>query len=392
LSSPGPDLLDVIVVGGGAAGGAAACHLAALGRSVLVVDQAPFPRHKPCGGGMAASVQHWFPFDLSPVVEAVIERVRFTWDLDDPVIAELPGSSPFWIVRRSRLDAFLVEQALAAGAGFEPGVRVQRIEKAAEHWCLDVVASEGDGQPRQLRARAVVLADGSGSRHAAALGLGPRQPRYATTVSVEVEGTVQNPGTAHFGFGLVPQGFCWAFPREGGFSIGLGHFIGRPLEETAALEEADAVLNRLLPSLGFAAGSGERCQGRLRVWDGHHPLHGDGIVVAGDAASLCDPFLAEGLRPALLSGCRAAEAMQRWLNGDQMALAGYSTAMRQQWGESMAWGRRIAQVFYRVPRVGYQLGIKRPTAPQRIAQILSGEMGYGDIAQRAIRRLLFQRG
>jgi hypothetical protein len=66
--------------------------------------------------------------------------------------------------------------------------------------------------------------------------------------------------------------------------------------------------------------------------------------------------------------------------------------MRQQWGESMAWGRRIAQVFYRVPRVGYQLGIKRPTAPQRIAQILSGEMGYGDIAQRAIRRLLFQRG
>jgi hypothetical protein len=46
-------------------------------------------------------------------------------------------------------------------------------------------------------------------------------------------------------------------------------------------------------------------------------------------------------------------------------------------------------VFYRVPRVGYQLGIKRPTAPQRIAQILSGEMGYGDIAQRVIRRLLF---
>jgi hypothetical protein len=66
--------------------------------------------------------------------------------------------------------------------------------------------------------------------------------------------------------------------------------------------------------------------------------------------------------------------------------------MRLEWGESMAWGRRIAQVFYRVPKVGYQLGIKRPTAPRRIAQILSGEMGYGDIAQRVVRRLLFQRG
>ena len=77
---------------------------------------------------------------------------------------------------------------------------------------------------------------------------------------------------------------------------------------------------------------------------------------------------------------------------DPEALAGYTARMRQGWGESMAWGRRIAQVFYRVPRVGYQLGIKRPTAPQRIAQILSGEMGYGDIAQRVIKRLLFQRG
>jgi flavin-dependent dehydrogenase len=113
------------------------------------------------------------------------------------------------------------------------------------------------------------------------------------------------------------------------------------------------------------------------------------VVVVGDAASLCDPFLAEGLRPALLSGTRAAEALDRWLTGETEALAGYSEAIRQEWGQSMAWGRRIAQVFYRLPRVGYQLGIKRATAPQRIAQILSGEMGYGDIAQRVIRRLVF---
>ena len=78
--------------------------------------------------------------------------------------------------------------------------------------------------------------------------------------------------------------------------------------------------------------------------------------------------------------------------GDAQALKSYSAIIRRDWGESMAWGKRIAQVFYRFPRVGYQLGVKRPTAPKRIAQILSGEMGYGDIAQRVIRRLLFQRG
>ena len=203
-------------------------------------------------------------------------------------------------------------------------------------------------------------------------------------MAVEVEAEVREPATARFEFGLVQHGFCWAFPRQGGYSIGVGTFIGRNPADS------DAVLAQLLPSLGLAADAGERVSSPLRVWDGHHPLHGPGALVVGDAASLCDPFLAEGLRPALLSGVRAAEALDLWLSGDSKALAGYTATMRRQWGDSMAWGRRIAQVFYRVPKVGYQLGIKRPTAPQRIAQILSGEMGYGDIAQRVIRRLLFQ--
>ena len=152
------------------------------------------------------------------------------------------------------------------------------------------------------------------------------------------------------------------------------------------------MLSALLPSLGLPESAGERRHGQLRLWNGHHPLHGPGLVAVGDAASLCDPFLAEGLRPSLLSGCEAAAALDRWLDGDGPALEQYSLRMREAWGDSMAWGKRIAQVFYRVPRVGFQLGIKRPTAPQRIAQILSGEMGYGEIAQRVIRRLLFQRG
>ena len=121
-------------------------------------------------------------------------------------------------------------------------------------------------------------------------------------------------------------------------------------------------------------------------------MHGEGILAVGDAASLCDPFLAEGLRPALMSGCEAASCLDQWLRGEAKDLSQYSKRIRERWGDSMAWGRRIAQVFYRFPKVGYQLGIKRPTAPQRIAQILSGDMGYGDIAQRVIKRLLLKRG
>ena len=376
---------DVIVVGAGAAGAASAYHLAARGHRVLILEARSMPRRKPCGGGMAASVQRWFPFDLSPAVDQVIEQVRFTWCLDDPVTAVLPGDSPFWIVQRSRLDQFIAEQAVAAGAELVDAASVETMERDGDGW---TVTAGG----HRYSSRAVVVADGSKSRFASQLALGNPKPRFASAVAVEVEAAVSEPNTARFEFGLVKHGFCWAFPRQGGYSIGVGSFIGN------TDVDADAVLAQLLPSLGLATDAGDRIQSPLRVWDGHYPLHNTaGAVAVGDAASLCDPFLAEGLRPALLSGVRSAEALDRYLAADDTrqageALAGYSLAMRQQWGESMAWGRRIAQVFYRVPKVGYQIGIKRPTAPQRIAQILSGEMGYGDIAQRVIKRLLFQRG
>ena len=385
LEPPAP-IWDVVVVGGGAAGAAAAFHLAKGGRSVVVLEQQRFPRSKPCGGGMAASVQRLFPFDLGPAVDSVIEQVRFSWCLEDPVTAVLAGDAPFWIVRRSVLDAYLIEQAKAAGATVVEGITVLSAAREGGHW-------EGGhwlvrGESGDYRCRAVVIANGSASQLAAQLGLGPAKPRFASTVSVDLEGPVAEKHTAYFEFGLVRHGFCWAFPREGGYSIGVGTFIGR---EAA---DSDAVLSQLLPSLGFAADAGERRSGQLRIWDGHHPLHGSGptagAVAVGDAASLCDPFLAEGLRPALLSGCRAAEALERWLGGDAKALEDYSAQMKTEWGDSMAWGKRIAQVFYRLPKVGYQLGVKRPTAPQRIGQILSGDMGYGDIAQRVIKRLLFQ--
>jgi geranylgeranyl reductase family protein len=372
---------DVIVVGGGPAGAAAAFHLARRGhRVILLEEQAGEYRAKPCGGGMAASVQRWFPFDLTPAVDQVIREVRFTWCLEDPVTAVLPGDAPFWIVRRAVLDRFLREQAAGVGAEVRCATRVEGIARQGNLWQVR------DGTGDHLQAAAVVIADGSSSRFAERLGLGPPRPRYAVTVSVEVAAEVHEPETARFEFGLVHHGFCWSFPRQGGYSIGLGTFIGRHEGDS------EAVLAALLPSLGLDPSAGERRHGRLRLWDGHHPLHGDGLVVAGDAASLCDPFLAEGLRPSLMSGTYAAEALHSWLGGKAADLAGYTRRMRAEWGDSMAWGKRIAQVFYRVPRVGYQLGVKRPTAPQRIAQILSGEMGYGDIAQRVIRRLLFQRG
>ncbi len=371
---------DVLIVGAGAAGSSAAFHLANKGISVSLLEKNQQPNPKPCGGGMASSVQQWFPFEMKPIVEDVIKTVEFTWNLSDPVVADLSDSEPFWIIRREKLDFFLQNKAINAGVELIKPFKVNKINKEKELWKI----SSEDG--RYVEGKTLIIADGSNSPWPKVFNLGPKKQRHASTLSIRLKGKgkLKN-NTARFEFGLVRHGFAWAFPLQEEISLGIGTFLDQNQKINS-----NFILNQLLPDLGFSVNDGIRIETPLRIWNGHNNLHSEGILAIGDAASLCDPFLAEGIRPALMSGYVAANCIDDWLKGKAPNLSRYTQTMKKEWGDSMAWGNRISQIFYRFPKIGYELGIKRPTAPKRIAQILSGEMSYEDIAQRVIKRLLFK--
>ncbi len=373
-------LLDVAIIGGGASGTTTAFHLASKGKKVCILEKNNSSPERICGGGMSAAVQNWFPFELLPIVDEVITNVEFSWCNTDKVVAELSGSSPFWIVKREKLDAFLLDQALFSGCNLLTTFKVVDLKKVSNIW--QIAALDG----RQIEARAVVIADGSESPWPKTFNLGPNQQKFASTFSGRIKrrGNLGNE-TARFEFGLVKNGFAWAFPLKNEVNIGMGTF----LDNTTSIQ-VDEILQSFLPDLGLDPTEIIGHKKKLRIWSSHSKLNGEGILLVGDAASLCDPFLAEGLRPALMSGFEAAKNLIYWLDGEVNCLDSYTKSMQAKWGNSMAWGKRISQVFYRFPKVGYQLGVKRPTAPKRIAQILSGEMSYEDIAKRVIKRLLFQ--
>ena len=373
-------LIDVAIIGGGASGTTTAFHLANKNKKVFILEKNISSSGITCGGGMSAAVQNWFPFKLLPIVDETIKKVEFSWCNTDKVVAELSGSSPFWIVKREKLDSFLLNQAINAGCNLLTTFDVVNIKKISNIW--QITALDG----RQLEAKAVVIADGSQSQWPKVFNLGPNQRKFASTFSgrVERKGHLKDE-TARFEFGIIKNGFAWAFPLRNGVNIGMGTFLGN--KNLISVQE---ILKSFLPDLGFDVSEVIGKEKKLRIWNGHSKLNGEGILLVGDAASLCDPFLAEGLRPALMSGFEAAKYLVYWLDGDVNNLDAYTKTMQNNWGNSMAWGKRISQVFYRFPKVGYQLGIKRPTAPKRIAQILSGEMSYEDIAKRVIKRLLFQ--
>jgi len=368
---------DVVIIGGGLSGSATALHLSKKGYSVLIIEKEKFQEYKPCAGGMASSMQRFLPLDIEDSIESKIKNVEFRWKASDNVVADLTGESPFWIVKREKLDQLLLNESLRNGSQIIRPVLVEEITKKNDKW--EIICNNKTKYISEF----LVIADGSQSKWAGYFKLGPRKPKFAKTISLRLKGLGGIPQDAvRFEFGFIKYGFAWAFPLKESLNIGLGTFINNGSLENQPLN------NEVIKSFGFDDFHYQTVNKKLRIWNGIHPINVDKVLVVGDAASLCDPFLAEGIRPSLMSSFYAAECIDLFLSGEIDDLNLYSQKINDNWGKSMAWGRRIAQVFYRFPRTGYQLGVKRKTAPKRIAQILSGEMSYEDIAKRVIRRLL----
>jgi len=369
----------VIIIGGGLSGSSTAVHLSNKGYSVLILEKSSHKTIIPCAGGMAATMRDFLPINIEKAIETEVKKVHFTYESKDKVIAELSGESPFLIVKREELDNLLIDKAISQGCLFINSAIVKNLEKNTDSWLIKC------DNKNIYEAKFLVIADGSESQWSTFLKLGPKRPRYAQTAAIRLNGLGNlSKNSVRFDFGSIKYGFSWAFPLRESINIGIGTFIGNYQINNKDLSK------KIINYFGFNKDEYETIYKRLRIWNGFYNLHTERALVVGDAASLCDPFLAEGIRPSLLSSFYAAESIHKCLSNNDHDLSNYSKIMQLKWSKSMAWGKRIAEVFYRFPQTGYRLGVKRKTAPKRIAQILSGQMSYSDIAQRVIKRLLFQ--
>lgn len=367
-------MYDCIIVGAGPAGGTAAYHLAKRGRSVLVLEKESLPRYKPCGGGVSPAIAKWFDFDFSPAISVKVNTIRYTWKMGDAVQAELHTPEPMWMVRRDVFDHFLVGQAQKQGAELKDNTEVKSIEFKSDHWQVNTANGTFTG-------RYLIAADGAKGPMAKFLGFKDRVRRLGGALEAEASANVKHTNIAHFEFGMVKNGYIWNFPKADGYSIGIGTFRG------GEGQDFKQILGEYATMFGVDLKTCKQYGHPLCLWDGTQKLHTQNAVLAGEAACVVDPFTAEGIRPSIFSGLKAAEAIDGALSGDRNALDNYTQVINNQWGSDMAWAQKLAGVFYRVPGIGYKVGVKRPTATERMGQIMCGELGYGDVAGRALKRL-----
>ena len=289
---------DVLVVGAGPAGSASAIRLAEAGARVLLVDRARFPRDKPCGGGLTGRALRHAPCEVTPVVEHVVDRFvlrlgygrRFARSSNAPLVL---------MTQRRRLDAFLAEQAAAAGADFRDGTRVEGIELVGDR----VQAVVGTSR---VEASYVVGADGANGVVAQAVGLGAEIVRGVALEGNAPWGSLDPEPfkrTAWVELGVVPGGYGWVFPKGDHANVGVG---GWPAQGPHLRDH----LARLARAHGLDPSE-------LREVRGHRlPMRRLGaraakgrVLLVGDGAGLVDPLSGDGIYEAFVSARLAADAI-----------------------------------------------------------------------------------
>src|SRR5689334_15024518 len=177
-------MVDVLIAGAGPAGSIAAIRLARAGARVLLVDRARFPRDKLCGdtvnpgamrvverAGLRARVESAsVPLEGMLISSGSGVQVRGTYG---------PGVYARALPRRV-FDQILVEAAVAAGAKFQDGVRVEGaiVDEAggARRVRGAVLVCAATKKRIRVPAALVVGADGRRSALALALGLASQPP------------------------------------------------------------------------------------------------------------------------------------------------------------------------------------------------------------------------
>jgi geranylgeranyl reductase family protein len=349
--------------------------LSKQGHRVLLLEKASLPRYKPCGGGVSPEIAKWFDFDFEPVISQKVTRARYTWKLGEIVEADL--GTAIWMVRRDEFDHYLVKQAIAQGAILQDCTKATGATFAEGHWQITT------SNNATIEGQYLIAADGGRGPMAKWLGFADRKVSIAGAIEIEPKMAVADGHIVHFEFGLLKNGYVWNFPKRDGYSIGSGAFC------THQRSGRDLVQPMVAYAAAFGVdGENEPKHGHpVCLWDGNQRLHTQNALLAGEAACVVDPFTAEGIRPSIFTGIKAAEAVTLALAGDPAALANYTQIVATELGSEMRLAARLAKAFYTAPHLSYRAILNQPSATRAMGKILAGDLKYADIVQKALRRI-----
>jgi geranylgeranyl reductase family protein len=404
------DDADVIVVGAGPSGSTAAYYLAQAGLDVLLIEKSRFPREKVCGDGLtprAVKALIALGVDVSEEVGWLRNKgLRvigggLRLELDWPELSSYPG---YGLVRtRVSLDEQLARRAQAAGVKLLEGTTVTGPLLDSGGRIAGVHAQAEAEEKPTYRARVVVAADGNSSRLSVAMGLRKRDDR-PMGVAVRTYYTSPRHDDDYLeswldlwdGDRLLP-GYGWIFGMGDGTSnVGLGL-----LNTSDAFGKTDyrELLKRWLRSMPEEWGYVEENRtepvrgAALPMGFNRTPHYHQGLLLAGDAAGMVNPFNGEGIAYAMESGeilARVvAQALARptWAETERV-LRSYPEELQAAYGRYYTLGRVFVELIGRPKLMRYATsrGMRHPQLMRFALKLLANltDPRDGDASDRII--------
>lgn len=358
-------MLDVAVVGAGPAGATAAHLLAEAGVRVALLEKAPLPRAKTCGGGIVGRAAQWLAADITPAVEHTCSTA--TVSLRGEQVVSCHRETPLIrMTMRAALDALLAEAAARAGADLRTPCRVTAM--ATTERAVRLTTDRGT-----VDAGFVICADGATSSVARKAGWAPA---HSAVPALEMEAEVDDATLRHFhqsarfDFGLPPDGYAWVFPKASHLSIGV-------LSTRRGSINLRAVLASYLRLLEIAPLRGDVSGAVIPIRPVRGPWMRNRVLVVGDAAGFVDPLLAEGISAAAMSGRLAAAAITENDLHHANTVRAYQAKLRSTLLPELRSAARLSRLVY-APRP-VQAAVYRSFAPalaEALADVVAGLATY----------------
>lgn len=351
---------DAVAVGAGPAGSAAATVLARGGRRVLLLEKDTFPRPKVCGEFLSSdALPSLERLGVRAAVESAgperIERGSLHWLGGRSISFRLPA--PAYGISRRIFDDLVARGAVAAGADTRFNARVLSVDRETPGG-FRVRFSQAQTE-QEIRARFVIGAWGRWDALDRRLDRGfqlARSRYFGWNRDYEGD-TARLAGQVRLY--LFTGGYCGLSRVEGGGVNLAGVVSERVLRSQRASWEGvlaharrsnaalDTDLTGLEPGPTGFLGTGP-------VFFTAKPPSEEGMLMAGDAAGVIDPFSGEGQAAALASGILAAQtiesALSRGLSAAEAASA-YARAWKRSYGRRFTWSS-VFRLLILNPRLG----------------------------------------
>jgi len=413
----GEHVHDVVVIGAGPAGSSCAYWLADAGWDVIAVEKKVFPREKTCGDGLTPrAVRQLADMGLEG---ALAGSHRYTglraFGFGQSIEMQWPEHPNFpdygYTITRHDLDGLVAGRAAEAGAALLQGTEVVDVvvdEAAASASPLPALAGvmikeKGATSPRMLKARYVVVADGSNSRIGRLLGTSRRRD---LPLGMALRGYYRSERhddpfiESHLDIrdteGNVVPGYGWIFPMgDGRVNVGVGLLSTEQRWKgvnTSTL--MDTFVDYAPKSWGLSPETslGAPTGGKLPMGLSVGPRVGPNVVIAGDAGGAINPFNGEGIGYGYETGRLAAAALGHAMTGaGSRALVEYDRELTAAYGPYYKVARAFVHLISHpeAMRVCVNLGMRSDFVMNQLLRIMANLMrpdaaGAAEIGYRAM--------